>query len=163
MPKFKKYIYKGTSDSGFGVDIKPTGIRRFPLVQWFLPYMYGTDIEFEIAVKDRASIPRSLKYNWGVVKSGEWVRKNWGEGEISIGVKSIKINVGYFSITGHHILKMKWDEDINSGSEGQDVVNFTIMDRDIYIVNWMHNLSSGIIGAIIGAIIALIIASKMAI
>lgn len=158
MPVFRSYKYE-TRDIGFEISMRPVGIRRCKFVRWYLPYLYGSDVEFEAVLKTNAKHREALQYDWTLFR-WDGIRTNKvtsGDGEMSPTEKSRRINVGYLSVTGHHILEMRWGTDISAVEEPRSMVNFTLMDRDVYTVNWVYNLSSGIIGAIIGALIALAI------
>ena len=45
MPSFYKY------DNGLSISIGAVGCRRCKLVSMFLPYLYGSDIKFDIHIK----------------------------------------------------------------------------------------------------------------
>jgi len=139
------------------VLLRPVGIRRCKLVSWYLPYLYGSDVEFEAIVKSNSKRNETLKYEW-ILRRWDGQQRfdvNSGNGGLPSTEKSKRINVGYLSVTGHHVLDMKWGKDLSTIQNYTIMANFTLMDRDVYTVNWIYNLSSGIIGAIIGALIAL--------
>ena len=140
-------------------EVKITGVgfwRRFPIIGWRIPYVYGSDIVFRVTPKQKPTGDKPLLFTWVLSRwdgQNQFIVNQDG-GEFDKGKNSKKIDVGYLSITGHHILDMRWGEDI-SNKKNQIMVNFTLLDRDTYAVNWIFNLTSGILGAIIGAVIAL--------
>jgi len=151
MPSFRTY-----DRSGFKVDLSPSGLRRFKLLEWLFPYLYGSIVEFKCKIepKQKGNLPFDwILWRWDGIQKHE-VGK--GKGELPMGNKMMKLNIGYLSVTGHHILDMRWGETVGSAEPYDIVANFTLMDRDIHTQKLVFIISSGFAGAIIGAIAAII-------
>jgi len=158
MAVFRKYNFgRKVIDSSGVIILNSTGIRRYKFFRWFLPYLYGSDVEF--IMKTKTSVKDKIPYEWIIYRWDGHAKYevDKGSGIYDPLIKYEKIYVGYLSPSGHYILDLRCGNDIANNETYTLMVNFTLMDRDIFTVNWMHNLTSGIFGAVIGAIIAIFI------
>jgi hypothetical protein len=152
MPAFHKY-YGEYNGEHFTISIGPIGIRRCKLCLWLAPYLYGSDIELEVSIKNKRS--KAVPYEWRL--SGRDGQQSWWvsqhkKGELLPNEKHKIVNVGNLFRIGQHSLQMRWGGDIANEKSYTQMAEFTLMDRDIHALKWALILVSGLVGLIIGLI-----------
>lgn len=145
--------------SNYELQVEPIGVRKCKLVDWFFPYLYGSEVQFRLKINPTPQ--HNISFKWFLKRwNGEQVIpvNDSGEkaGEIQKGNRTLTLDVGYLSITGHHMLSVKLGDELPD-KEPTLVANFTIVDRTIYYLNWLQILGTGLIGGIIGALATLAI------
>jgi len=152
MPSYHRYK---VGDGKYKVAINPTGIRK---CLRFLPYYNGSDVNLAVFAKNLSQQARQLSYHYILYRCDEQEKKlvdtKDGIFDLEPKWKNERKISKHLIIPGEYYATLDLSESTGSFVQGQHMVSFTLLSKDIWTANLIMVIISVIIGVVIGWLLA---------